>query len=1052
MTAIVLISLAIPVVHALTEEEAAASDFTVATAGHGVVDRAFRSGDAWITAGVGCRVAARNAKDGALMWRRNACDGNADVGEVMVASSATDAVVVLDPASGVLRGHDAATGDALFDALVVDEGGRATGMWRVDDRAVGVATTTATDGRVSFGLRSATDGRPLGRPWAVKDSLAGLRRSDDDEEAIVLGTSGDNDGRVLVGWVRRSDGSTDLSRAVLVNASGTTRDPDRPPAAVSRDTSRIKASSLVLFRNSANGALNLVGERVAAKDPPTLLYAEGLESHAASTRDIPLSTSRTNSIKHFIVTDDDHAAVSFVDDPSADDPVMTTVLVPLTNAVSSSSTDDLVSANACGDRTLLWKSDGQLSLSDTVVSLPDDLLPPEPVARVFAGVGGDDDNEMCSVLLTTTRGTTVGMMLSSDSTSVTSSWRQEESLGGVSQAMLLDVSDLLTPSTAAATTTTTTTTTIDLSFEARLYAQRDEIVHSLHNLADKAKSLFSPSSGSSEYDDRLFARDARFGLAKVAVLLNSEQGRLIGMDTFRQRGHVVWALNLPRRAVSHTLVRGGPSNRLSVEGRTHAPGGRHVLVLSALDDDRRTEWRCVDGLTGDETAKGTVHATSKTARVVPVLASDHNEDDDVADCPQAALLLAEDGSVTVVPPNANVAGVVSGARNGLHAHTLDRETGTFRSYQLRADADDDSKRIVSELTAETRFGPRERVLNVAYPPRGEVWSAPATITGDDSLLLKYHNPHLVVVVTHADQDEDGEQDAFAKALADSVSGGGGSKKKPLGVTPNSSDRATTKTTPTPNFYVNLVDSVTARVLYRVSHTNASSHHPVPVVLTENWILYSFLNSASKRTDLGVLTLHEGMIGRNDITAFSTRVEQDLGFSSRTSPTPVVLHKVYTLQQPKVVTALGVTRTARGIASKRLVLAHDGGQIVSVDRRRLDPRRPSADPRPAEVAEGLAKYAPVLPMVPRETLTHGGAPVEGATTVVSESAHVESHSSLLAHGGPDLFFARVSPSKGFDLLPDDFNKGVLVVVVLGLCAVYAGLTRTNAKAAVRAAWA
>ena len=73
--------------------------------------------------------------------------------------------------------------------------------------------------------------------------------------------------------------------------------------------------------------------------------------------------------------------------------------------------------------------------------------------------------------------------------------------------------------------------------------------------------------------------------------------------------------------------------------------------------------------------------------------------------------------------------------------------------------------------------------------------------------------------------------------------------------------------------MNLVDSVTSRILHRVSHANANPHKPVPVVLTKNWIVYAYHNSASKRTDLGVLTLHKGMIGKHDVTAFSTRVEQ-----------------------------------------------------------------------------------------------------------------------------------------------------------------------------------
>ena len=43
----------------------------------------------------------------------------------------------------------------------------------------------------------------------------------------------------------------------------------------------------------------------------------------------------------------------------------------------------------------------------------------------------------------------------------------------------------------------------------------------------------------------------------------------------------------------------------------------------------------------------------------------------------------------------------------------------------------------------------ERVVSRAYPLYHEVIQSPAVVLGDDSLLLKYLNPHLVVVATLA---------------------------------------------------------------------------------------------------------------------------------------------------------------------------------------------------------------------------------------------------------------------------------------------------------------
>jgi len=78
-------------------------------------------------------------------------------------------------------------------------------------------------------------------------------------------------------------------------------------------------------------------------------------------------------------------------------------------------------------------------------------------------------------------------------------------------------------------------------------------------------------------------------------------------------------------------------------------------------------------------------------------------------------------------------------------------------------------------------------------------------------------------------------------------------------------------------------------------------------------------------------------------------------------------------------------------------------------------------------------------------------VEGIETITSIPAHVESNTLVLAHGGPDIFFTRLSPSKGFDLLPDDFNKGVLGVVVLALLCVLIFIQKMNKKKTMIISW-
>jgi len=347
---------------------------------------------------------------------------------------------------------------------------------------------------------------------------------------------------------------------------------------------------------------------------------------------------------------------------------------------------------------------------------------------------------------------------------------------------------------------------------------------------------------------------------------------------------------------------------------------------------------------------------------------------------------------------------------------------------------------------------------VAYPRRNEIVQSPARILGDDSLLLSYLNPHVSVVVTaatgigSAQAADDINGDAVARALSNNSSSS--QKAKPLGATkPGEESPATpssSSATSSPNLFINLVDTISGRILHRAAHSDAASTNvPVPVLISENWIIYAFSNLKSRRTEVGVMSLHEGMIDKLGITAFSSP-EQELAFSSFTSPKPIVLAKTYAMATP--VTALGVTTTKEGISSKQILMASgEGGQIVSIDRRMLDPRRPTGQIKESEKKEGLHQYHPLIPVSTLRIPSYSQR-VESATSIASTAANVESQSLVLAHGGPDLFFTRLSPSRGFDLLPDSFNRALLSIVVVGLCLLVGSVKKMSTTKMTRVSWA
>uniref|UniRef100_A0A6U6JLV7 ER membrane protein complex subunit 1 n=1 Tax=Odontella aurita TaxID=265563 RepID=A0A6U6JLV7_9STRA len=694
-----------------------------------------------------------------------------------------------------------------------------------------------------------------------------------------------------------------------------------------------------------------------------------------------------------------------------------------------------------------------------------------------------------SILATATGGTTLYLTATfqSSGVSLNLAWSAEEALGAISSATFLDESHVPVPSSAEEEEDEEEALIHGLSFPSRLASQADSLKSFLAGgvATYLRNALFSSGDGKS--------RDAAFGFSKVAVLLNARQHMLVGSELGgRARGALRWTKRLDPSAAWHRVIHGGPSARTGVNGGQdgHALHGHEILVLSYVPAETGARgysgeggaegagtlrWTCLDGLTGR------VHHESKielggggggVAQIVPL----HSPHHAAGECRQMAALVREDDSVGVVPDTPHAREVLGEAirtangGNGLYAHTLNRSAGDIRSLRIES-SEAGSKAM---LVGEASFSPdKERVVSVAYPRRNEVIQSPATILGDDSLLLKYLNPHLCVVVTEATPaflsrmggDDDEEDGGFHKALGTEGKGSGGDsdagKTKPLGVTKPGEESPSAPPpakAPIPSLFVNVLDTVSGRVLHRASHSrlpdnsdslaSTKSVTNVPVLISENWIVYAFPNARTQRTELGVLTLHEGMIDKTGITMTSSP-DQDLSFSSLTSPRPIVLSKTYGLQVP--VKALGITTTRGGISVKHVLLSTGvKGSVSAVDRRTLDPRRPTGEPKQSEKAEGLIRYFPLIPLTTKFTPSYD-LEVRDAAVIESAAAQVESASLTLAFGGPDVFYARLSPSRGFDLLPDSFNRPLLSVVVLGLVAVVVALKGMSNKKMVAVGW-
>ena len=154
--------------------------------------------------------------------------------------------------------------------------------------------------------------------------------------------------------------------------------------------------------------------------------------------------------------------------------------------------------------------------------------------------------------------------------------------------------------------------------------------------------------------------------------------------------------------------------------------------------------------------------------------------------------------------------------------------------------------------------------------------------------------------------------------------------------------------------------------------------------------------------------------------------------------------------PRTATALGATTSVRGISNKNILLALAPGQVYSVDLRQIHPRRPFNEPSKPEKEEGLVMYNPLLQLGPLQVITTDFI-VTDARHLISAATRLESTSLVFSYG-MDLHFTRVQTSGLFDVLATDFNRPLLLTIVLALAAAVIILRNMYNKKLLTVAWA
>ena len=443
-----------------------------------------------------------------------------------------------------------------------------------------------------------------------------------------------------------------------------------------------------------------------------------------------------------------------------------------------------------------------------------------------------------------------------------------------------------------------------------------------------------------------------FGLKKMIVLATNT-GKFFGIDTLT--GEVVWSLFNQDFAINTSR------NQESVE-----------LLLTKQSDEDASESRAVaihssgvvisfNPITGDLVEKKKILNSIRQIARTEILTEEQG---------RGVIILDAQDRVHIYPER-----LVEQVKTDIGKYyitVVEQSPPILNGYKLSASANS----IVPEQVWTLPLPESEKIVHLGVKRIDEETHSPARVLGDRGILYKYVNPNLIAIMTEG----------------------------------TSGDACQ----PEQSINIYLVDGVTGALIHSKHHPK--SRGPSKMVHTENWIVYSYFNAKSRRTEISSFEMFEGTQQVNS-SAFSSLTR------SHIKP-KLIEHKSFIF--PSGINAMVDTVTLRGMTNKHVIVALPSGGLLEIPKIFLDSRRPLVM-LPEHREEGLVPYMPELP-IPSESMLNYDQTLLAVRRIVTSPAILESTSLVFAYG-LDLFFTRVRPSKGFDILKDDFDHLFIAAVLI-----------------------
>ncbi|KTF77818.1 hypothetical protein cypCar_00017491 [Cyprinus carpio] len=338
------------------------------------------------------------------------------------------------------------------------------------------------------------------------------------------------------------------------------------------------------------------------------------------------------------------------------------------------------------------------------------------------------------------------------------------------------------------------------------------------------------------------------------------------------------------------------------------------------------------------------------------------------DYAKVLLLIDDQYKVTAFPSTKNVLQQLQDTASSIFFYLVDSSQGKLSGFRLRKDL---STELIWEVVIPTEV---QKIVAVKGKRANEHVHSQGRVMGDRSVLYKYLNPNLLAVITES-----------------------------------------TDAHPERSFVgIILIDGVTGRIVHEAVQRKARG--PVHFVHSENWVVYVYWNSKFRRNEFSVLELFEGA------ELYNTTV-----FSSLDRPhPPQVLQQSYIFPAP--INTLEATLTEKGITSRHLLVGLPSGNILSLPKLFLDPRRPEVVSEQSR-EENLIPYAPEMP-IREEWFINYNQTVSRIRGIYTAPSGLESTCLVVAYG-LDIYQSRVFPSKQFDVLKDDYDYILISSVLFGL---------------------